>query len=800
MSDLGATGAVYDSPSEAIDKRSFVKLWIDTLALSEAEEKDWRKEAEEAGNIFAGKKGARNKAFNIFHSNIETLCPALYNSTPSPDVRRRFSDADPVGKIVADVLERGIEFSVDSYDLDSVMKEVVRDGEIAGRGVPRIRYEPLFGQPLLDGEGKQMLGEDGQPLRELLSQGVTSEYVPWRFFRRGPGRTWRDVAWVAFGDFLTIDALRQINPQCADDVPLNYTAGSENKRNQPNEQSIFRRALVWQIWDKDNRRVISLCTDYPDDVIAMVDDPLGLTDFFPVPRPYQPILVTDTLTPIVPYSIYEELVDELNQITKRITRLIKQLRPRALYAGQEINDINALAGADDGEMVPATGLDAFIGQGGGMDRLLAWWPLDPIVKALAQLVSQREMVKQTIYEVTGIADVLRGATNPQETLGAQQIKAQWGSLRIQDRQAEVQRVVRDLFRMKAEILATKFTWDMLSQMSGIRLLSQQEKQVLQQQAQMAQAALASQASVTPPQPGGLPPQQPPAPPQAPQSAAPAIPPDMQKLLTQPSQEDVQAVLQSDITRSYRIDVESDSTIRGDLTRNQQTMSMFLQGTAQFVSAMGPIIQADSAMIKPAIEVFSAFARQFKLGKQAEDALDSLSDSTDAAQTPAPKPDPKLELEKQKQEFDQNHQKMKFEADQAHQQTKLAMDKQQQDNDLMLQREKMNGEFALAREKHAKDLKVQSLTSGGPALDDNGQPIPDETANHVAAIAQGVQANTDAIQQLQLAFMHHAKTVEDTANAPVELLRGQDGRAVGVKRGNRVMQLHRGPDGRAIGLQ
>jgi len=36
--------------------------------------------------------------------------------------------------------------------------------------------------------------------------------------------------------------------------------------------------------------------------------------------------------------------------------------------------------------------------------------------------------KQTIYEICGIADIMRGDSDPRETLGAQKIKAQFGGL------------------------------------------------------------------------------------------------------------------------------------------------------------------------------------------------------------------------------------------------------------------------------------------------------------------------------------------------------------------------------------
>jgi hypothetical protein len=37
-------------------------------------------------------------------------------------------------------------------------------------------------------------------------------------------------------------------------------------------------------------------------------------------------------------------------------------------------------------------------------------------------------------------------------------------------------------------------------------------------------------------------------------------------------------------------------------------------------------------------------------------------------------------------------------------------------------------------------------------------------------------------------------------SPAEIVRGPDGKAQGVKRGERVRKIVRGPDGRAVGLQ
>ncbi|MCQ4187755.1 hypothetical protein FK515_29740, partial [Klebsiella pneumoniae] len=64
----------------------------------------------------------------------------------------------------------------------------------------------------------------------------------------------------------------------------------------------------------------------------------------------------------------------------------------------------------------------------------------------------RDQCKQTIYEITGISDIVRGASDAGETATAQQIKSRFASIRLQKMQAEVARFAADLIRIKAEIM------------------------------------------------------------------------------------------------------------------------------------------------------------------------------------------------------------------------------------------------------------------------------------------------------------------------------------------------------------
>ncbi len=709
--------ATYESKAEAVeDERDLVKLYLDQIERSGSDEKDWREDAAKAEDQYKSAEGSRNREFNIFHANIETIVPALYNSTPIPDVRRRFADKDPVGKVVSDLIERSLSYSVDTYDFDGTMHSVIKDSEITDRGVARVRYMPYFA-----GEGEA----------ETLSYAeVTCEHVLWRDFRRGPGRFWGEVPWIAFRHYLSKDEIAKLIDGSAvnlEDIPLNYSSdGSTDKKAKDPKADVFKRGMVWEIWDKESKKVLFICQDYHEAVLKTEDDPLGLTKFFPIPKPLQAIEQTGSLVPVTPLRVYSSLVDELNIITRRLTKLIATLRPRGIYGGNAA-DVKMVGEAADGELVPATDVMQFM-QNGGLEKAIHWYPLDPTINAIKTLYEQRMVIEQTIREVTGVADIMRGNTDPNETLGAQQLKAQWGSLRIQRRQSEVARFARDLFELKSEIIASKFDWPLLSKMTGIELPSQEQKQAVQMLMQQVQQA---------------------------QQMGQEVPPHImaqgeqaQAMLSQPSQEEVMALLQDDISRQYRIDIESDSTIRNDLTRNQQTMNLFLQGTAQFGQAMGPIIMADASMKPVVMKIYGAFARQFKLGRQAEDAIEEATEQSEESANQPPAPDPKIELEREKMAMDKE--KMGFELQ--IKQAELKLKEQEMAMKIKMEEQKLAAEMKLKEVELQHDMQLKEMEA------QQAQQLAEQKAQQDAEIRSTEAVEKMKMQAMQAATDHEQKQI------------------------------------------
>lgn len=586
------TQGVYETPSDAgDDQRGAVKLWLDAITLARKTEEDWRKRGDGAVDRYRDEKSGSAKRFNILYANTQILVPSLYNSTPEPDVRRRYGDADPVGKVAAQVLERGIGYSLDMYDFDSVMRACVLDMVLPGRGVARVRYDPK-------------IADD-----KLAAQDVQCEYVDWRDFILGPGRQWFEVPWVGFEHRLTREQLIEQFDDIGRTMPMDVVTDSDMRNKDVRDvPDIFKRATVYEIWDKRAREVLFLAVTVPDRLLRRVPDPLGLREFWPVPRPVHDVMDSGSLVPLVPYELYKAQADELDRVTARINALVNMCRYRGLRDAS-LQEIRQLAEAKDGDFVPVDNAMQYMGAtgGGGLERAMWVTPIETIAKVIVQLEAHRASVKETIYEITGLSDILRGATNANETLGAQQIKFQSGSLRIQDRQREVQRFARDLIRLKAEILAEKFEPEALATMTGMQLPTAEMKA-------MAQQAMQAQ------QPGQQPQQ---------------LPPEMAEMLAQPTWDEVMGVLRSDAMRGYRVDIETDSTIQADVSRNQQNAAQFVQGFGQFITAVGPAVQAGVMPMDSATDLLTSFARHFKLGRQAEDALERMGQE---ARQPKPEGD------------------------------------------------------------------------------------------------------------------------------------------------------------------
>jgi hypothetical protein len=679
------------------------RRWMLELKLSDKREAEWRKVAKSTIDRYRGRNRKKN-SFNILWSNTETLMPAVYNSLPQPNVRRRFKDEDPVGKAVSDVLSRSLEFSVDIEQFDTAIKHSLLDMLLTGRGVNRIRYVPSFEQVgYSDEEPTELESAPTEALEtatteELNWEQVVIEHVQYDDFRMGAGKTWEEVQWIAFHHRMTRDDLCEKFGDKGEKMRLDDTNDEDVNREDESTIDAFKTASVWEIWDKEEKQVIFVsqnCTE----PLKVLEDPLELTSFFPIARPVYAIVDGGTMLPTTLYSQYQEQAEELDKVSTRINKIYDALKVRGIY-DSTMSEVSELLKGNDNDLIPAQNAAAWL-ERGGIEKAIWMMPIENAAKVVVVLTQQREACKQVIYEINGLGDILRGQSNASETLGAQQIKAQWGTMRISTLQRELQRYIRDMMRIMAEIISEKFQLDTLQKMTGLNYPTDEQVQqaMLQYQSQMEMYNQQAQmAQMQPPQAPGQPPmggQPPPQPPQQP------TPPPF-------TWESLQKVMKDDCQRTYKIDVETDSTTASTVQEDMKGLTELLSGIVAFVQGVAPAVQMGALPMEAAKEIMMTICRRSKMGSAVEDALDKMKEP------PAPQ-DPNA-------------------AGQAAEQAKQQLEMRKHQDLLQLKNMELQGQAQLEQAKLAQSAQLEQMKTQATAQSEQMRADADAQASQAQAQA------------------------------------------------------------------
>lgn len=665
---------------EAQRQANCARKWIAELGVSEKFQRKWLERAKKINKRYLKEDSVTevNRRFAMLWSNTQTIQPAVYSRPPTAVVTRRFNDQDPVARSASEILERCLTASIDLQNLDSVLRQASFDFVRIARGQTWERYVPTYGpqvtpeialQPVTgadetdddadpsyqdeDGnpyEGDVLTRDDGSPYglgtpyRPVIYEQSITDYVNWDDFGQSPARTWDEVSYVWRRVYLSRDQLvDRFGENLGKLIPLDW--GPIEQGRGDSEARLQKKAAIYEIWDKGSKKVYWISKSWNSRPLDERDDPLGLDGFFPCPKPLLGTTANDTVMPVPDYVYYQDQAEEIDKLTARIAELQDALKVRGFYAGDGKSNLNNLLNAPNNMLIPVPAWQS-LKENGGAKGMVEWWPIDIVVAALNACIQQRQQLINDVFQITGVADILRGSNDPSATATAEGIKAQWGTLRIRDRQIEMMRFARDILRIKGEVIAAKFSAETLKAMSGVSLPTNADKQqamaAFQQQQMMAQLQAqqqaAAQAQMAPqgppgaPQPGGPPqaaPQQPMPPQPMPAAAPPAPmqpPPELQKLLQTPSWEDIEALLQNDAARTFRIDIETDSTIEADEQQEKAGYVQFIQALGQMVQQWGPAVETQPALAPMVAAIIKTGVRKFRAGRELEEVVDQAMDA------------------------------------------------------------------------------------------------------------------------------------------------------------------------------
>lgn len=559
------------------------------------------------------------RRFEIAWANRDILQGAVYDRPPKGVVQSRYQQGDPLARAVSDVMERAINTNAELTGLHDALVLVRNEYVDFSRGTAWLRYEPTMErrqEPLPPGVLPEMLpegmeieeAEDGSLVASyeaLTGEKVITEFVPRDLFRHGKAVAWCEVPWVARGKYYTEEEAKAQLPFWR---KLDWKA-EEKREGQPD-----KTVLVWEVWSRSDDRVFFL-SPAATEVLDDVEPFLRLDGFYPCPPPAFGTLRDKKLVPIPDVVFYESQLQEINALTARINALLPALRVRGFYPGGATRDgadaiEQAIKANDDRQvMVPVPGWAAATG---AKNLGIEWLPIDMVIGVLKACVEGRKQLIEDVYQITGISDIIRGDSNPNETLGAQQLKTQWGGLRLRHKQGEMVRFARDCCRIAAEIIADQFQPDTLMAMTQWRPPVQKQP--------------------APPAPGEMP-----------------VPPEPAITF-----EDIMALLRDDRMRGYVIDVETDSTIVADEAQDKrdriefmQVMGQALTGAVPLISQAGPLAPEVGKIVG---ETLKFGVRGFRAGRELEqvidDALGAIEQKLNAPPPPPTDPDAgKLEIAK-----------------------------------------------------------------------------------------------------------------------------------------------------------
>ena len=794
--------------SREYDGKSPGEYWHAQIASAEKAQQQYIEKAKKVVKRYRDERDAiesQRKKFNILWSNFQVLFPSLYGREPKPDVTRRYMDDDPPSRLASMILERSIEYEVESFDdFNAAMCGAVEDRLLPGRGVTWVRYEPTITQVAepaaspeqeVAQEGAQITEDteaapNAEPAERITAAHTPCDYVFWQDFLHSPARTWEEVWWVGRWVYMTKEEGEERFGEVFRNVPCEQQETEASWRRGDSKgvrAEMEKKAKVAEIWNKRTGKVCWVAKGYPQ-ALDEREDFLKLDGFFPCPKPLFATMTTGSLLPIPDFCEYQDQAVELDELAQRMWMLTKACKVVGTFNGEYKEIQRMLNEGVDNRLFPVDQWAAFAEKGGikGAVELL---DVSTVAKIIDVLQARFEAAKQGVYEIMGISDIVRGSTKATETLGAQQLKANFGSLRLKAHQIDVARYASDLFRLKAQIMCRFYPPELLVKMSGVEHTEDGRNP------QLLAAAL--------------------------------------------------QLLKSETAREFSIQVQSDTLAQIDEAQEKQQAMEFTQAMGAFFKDAMPLVQAAPYMANMVGELLLFNVRRFHAGRPVEASIEQAMKKMNEAIAQAqanPKPDPaaqKAQADAQKEAAITARQAQEAQVAEAEKQRQAQLQAHAKEQEEATKRAK---EEADVREKYAFERwKVEEETeravmvaeiSAGAAIDkaqidaanvagdgDDGtvkegaapataarpkrvsplRKLSEQQAEHQAQMQAHAQSVAQAQQQMAETVQQHLERMQAEAQAPVKYHRGPDGKVTHVQKGNRVIPVARDAQGLVSGL-
>jgi hypothetical protein len=688
----------------------------------------------------------RDREIQLFWANVSVMAPSTYSRPPVPVVVPRFKADGELPRTASEMLERATIVMFERENVDGEMRLIRDDLVILARGAAWLRLE-----------GTNKVCIDQADRKDWLCEAA---------------RKWKEVDWVAKRSWLTEPEARKRFRKASGDAykSLSYSVRKDAEADKDDGAS---KAGIWELWCKSRNKVVWVSEGAE---VCLDEGPphLKLEDFFPCPRPAFGTLQRRSLVPVPDMLFYKDQLEEINEITARIAALTQALQVRGFYgAGAgEVGDAVEKAiksTSNNALLVPIANLSGLSGV--ALKDAIAWLPTDVISATITAIVALRKELINDVYEVTGLSDIMRGQTEASETLGAQQLKSQYGSVRIKDRQDELTRVARDITRITAEIMAEHFSGEVLMEMSQMTLPSAREieakaaplkadlakvqAELPKLQAQMAQLQQEVAHAQQDPEVHQMAAEKPQEAQQVVQQIQQQMAADQQKAQQmqaagQQAEQQLQALeatitiekvmklLRAEKLRPFILDIETDSTITPDENAAKQRATEFVTAVGGYMKNAMPLVETMPQSAAMVAETLKFITNQYRAGRELQGVIDKFADEMKAKAEQPPAPNPalveaqqkaqqaaaKTQADTAKQQSDaqiaqgklqMEHEKQQFEQQQAATQQQIDAQAAQDAHALASQKLRLDGAVHAAKtaetdQKHALEMRKAELAS------------------------------------------------------------------------------------------
>jgi hypothetical protein len=397
-----------------------------------------------------------------------------------------------------------------------------------------------------------------------------------------------------------------------------------------------------------------------DSILEERDDFLKLRGgrFEPCPKPLFANLTTSNCLPKPDFAMLQDQYNELDEVNNRISLLIIACKVTGVYDQAATGIQRMLTEGYDNTLIPVDNW-AMFAEKGGIKGTVDFLPLDMIVTALNQLQAHRQALVMQIDQLTGISDVVRGTTKASETLGAQELKAKYASVRIQRLQQDVTRFAEEILTIKGDIITQHFVPEQVVKMANVQSMVPEDQQLVM--------------------------------------------PALQLLMAPGENEEL----------CWRVDIQATSMAITDYAAVKNERSEFLNSVATFLQSASTVGQGAPQLIPLMLNMLQFGVSGFRVSKDIEGIFDryikEFEAEIEAKKNAPPPPDPemvKAQQEQQKMQMEAQLEQQKAQAELAMKQQEFQMEMQQKQQEFLMEMRQQQQEFALKLQQMVMEGQIK----------------------------------------------------------------------------------------------